>query len=100
MDESEIRLVVMKKGSKGILENIAQSEVYPIYLLTKEQITYIAIEECFKELYCCVCHENVSVVSLSQSEIGNVCYYCWKQMLPPIEWKQLDNLEQYVLERK
>lgn len=63
---------------------------------TIEEVRKLAISGIFKKIPCKICKEDCSAIHTTETEIGQVCYWCWNSFKPKLEWKVIDNLESYI----
>jgi hypothetical protein len=96
----EVQVRVLKQESNRSLTQLATSVVTPIDVINivgKDTAERNAVLSCFKELKCASCQEKSAVIEMCQTEIGPLCVTCWEELDPPVEWKCLENLQNYAI---
>jgi hypothetical protein len=61
-----------------------------------EEIESTLIQCFFINIDCVICHNKVSAINICESEIGRICQYCWSDLNPPIQFKSIDGLENFL----
>jgi len=84
--------IILYKKNQGMFKPIHEASINIGNI--EEELFIISL---FKNISCPICYNEYSASIFTQTSLGNICWSCWQSMNHPDQWKQLDNLELYLI---